>query len=119
MRVKGKKGGGNGGTNGSGGKCRFNTFSDLLVGNFATYSEEETLNPVYDRERDYALYAQDTYKVSQHLTLDLGLRYQISRKSFPPRTTSRISASARTILQTVPLPRLIQRRAAWIRRCAP
>src|SRR5258708_23609928 len=82
MRVKGKKGGGNGGTNGSGGKCRFNTFSDLLVGNFATYSEEETLNPVYDRERDYALYAQDTYKVSQHLTLDLGLRYQILAQIF-------------------------------------
>ena len=82
MRFNRKKEPANGGTNDTAGQFSFNTFSDLLVGNFATYSEEETLNPVYDRERDYALYAQDTYKVSQHLTLDLGLRYQILAQIF-------------------------------------
>src|SRR5260370_37289802 len=82
MRFNRKKEPDNGGTNDTPGQFSFNTFSDLLLGNFATYSEEETLNPVYDRERDYALYAQDTYKVSQHLTLDLGLRYQILANFF-------------------------------------
>jgi hypothetical protein len=31
-------------------------FADLLTGDLAQYQEEETLNPVYDRWHDYALY---------------------------------------------------------------
>ena len=82
MRFNRKTEPANGGTNDTAGQFSFNTFTDLLQGNFATYQEEETLNNVYDRERDYALYAQDTYKVTQNLTLDLGLRYQILAQIF-------------------------------------
>jgi outer membrane receptor protein involved in Fe transport len=67
----------NGGGNFTAGTFSFGTFSDFLFGNIDTYSEEQTQNPVNDREHDFALYAQDTYKLSPKLTLDLGLRYQI------------------------------------------
>jgi outer membrane receptor protein involved in Fe transport len=82
MRFNRKTEPANGGTNDTAGQFSFNTFTDLLQGNFATYQEEQTLNNVYDRERDYAVYAQDTYRVTQNLTLDLGLRYQILAQIF-------------------------------------
>ena len=56
--------------------CLSTAFSDLLTGNLAQYQEEETLNPVYDRWHDYAIYLQDTWKATPHLTLDYGLRWQ-------------------------------------------
>lgn len=82
MRFNRKKEPANGGFNDTAGQFTFNTFTDLLLGNFATYTEEETLNNVYDRERDYALYVQDTWKLTQRLTLDLGMRYQILAQIF-------------------------------------
>jgi outer membrane receptor protein involved in Fe transport len=82
MRFNRKKEPANGGTNDTAGQFTFNNFTDLLLGNFATYQEEETLNNVYSRERDYALYVQDTWKLTQHLTLDLGLRYQVLAQIF-------------------------------------
>jgi len=82
MRFNRKKEPANGGTNDTAGQFSFNSFFDLLNGNFATYQEEKTLNNVYDRERDYALYAQDTWKLTPHLTLDLGLRYQVLAQIF-------------------------------------
>jgi len=82
MRFNRKTEPANGGTNDTAGQFSINTFSDLLNGNFATYQEEETLNNVYDRERDFALYAQDTWKLTQHLTLDLGIRYQVLAQIF-------------------------------------
>ena len=82
MRFNRKTEPANGGTNDTAGQFSINTFSDLLNGNFATFQEEETLNNVYDRERDFALYVQDTWKLTQHLTLDLGLRYQVLSQIF-------------------------------------
>jgi outer membrane receptor protein involved in Fe transport len=72
----------NGGGNFTAGTFSFNTMSDFLLGNVATYSEEQTQNPVPDRERDYAVYFQDTWKILPKLTLDLGLRYQILAQIF-------------------------------------
>jgi outer membrane receptor protein involved in Fe transport len=67
----------NGGGNFTAGTFTFGSFSDFLLGSIQTYSEEQTQNPVNDREHDYAVYAQDTWKFSPKLTFDLGLRYQI------------------------------------------
>src|SRR6185312_1675977 len=66
----------NGGSDPTAGVMSFNSFHDLLTGSLAQYQEEETLNPVYDRWHDYAIYAQDTWKATPHLTIDYGLRWQ-------------------------------------------
>jgi outer membrane receptor protein involved in Fe transport len=82
MRFNRKKEPANGGTNNTAGAFVFDTFANFLQGNFVNYAEEETQNNVYSRERDYALYVQDTWKLSQHLTLNLGLRYQVLAQIF-------------------------------------
>jgi outer membrane receptor protein involved in Fe transport len=75
----------NGGTDDTAGVMSFNSFRDLLTGNLAQYQEEETLNPVYDRWHDYALYLQDTWKATSHLTVDYGLRWQYTGQAFSAR----------------------------------
>ena len=82
MRFNRKKEPANGGTNNTAGAFVFDTFENLLLGDFANYTEEETQNNVYSRERDYALYVQDTWKLNSHLTLSLGLRYQVLAQIF-------------------------------------
>ncbi|HSU32142.1 MAG TPA: carboxypeptidase regulatory-like domain-containing protein [Bryobacteraceae bacterium] len=72
----------NGGSDPTAGTMTFNSFADLLLGNLAQYQEEQTLNPVYDRWHDYAIYFQDTWKATSHLTLDLGLRWQYLGQTF-------------------------------------
>jgi outer membrane receptor protein involved in Fe transport len=66
----------NGGSDDTAGIISFSNFSNLLLGNLATYQEEKTLNPVYDRWHDGALYVQDTWKVTPTFTVDAGLRWQ-------------------------------------------
>ncbi len=66
----------NGGGDDTAGVISFSNFQNLLTGNLANYQEEQTLNPVYDRWHDAALYIQDTYKITHNLTLDFGLRWQ-------------------------------------------
>lgn len=72
----------NGGADDTAGIMTFNSFHDLLTGNLAEYQEEETLNPVYDRWHDYAIYVQDTWKVKPRFTVDYGLRWQYLGQSF-------------------------------------
>jgi outer membrane receptor protein involved in Fe transport len=72
----------NGGVDDTAGIMSFNSFHDLLTGDLAQYQEEETLNPVYDRWHDYAIYFQDTWKATSHLTLDFGLRWQYLGQTF-------------------------------------
>ncbi|MGI9070825.1 MAG: carboxypeptidase regulatory-like domain-containing protein [Bryobacteraceae bacterium] len=66
----------NGGSDPTAGNLSFDSFSNLLTGNIATYQEPATLNPVYDRWHDGAVYFQDTWKATPSLTLDFGLRWQ-------------------------------------------
>ncbi len=66
----------NGGEDDTAGLISASSFHDLLLGNLANYQEEQTLNPVYDRWSDGALYVQDTWKFTHSLTFDLGLRWQ-------------------------------------------
>jgi outer membrane receptor protein involved in Fe transport len=66
----------NGGEDDTAGIISASSFQDLLLGNLANYQEEQTLNPVYDRWHDGALYVQDTWKATHTLTLDFGLRWQ-------------------------------------------
>ncbi len=75
----------NGGIDDTAGTMSFNSFHDLLTGSLAQYQEEQTLNPVYDRWHDYAIYLQDTWKATSHLTLDYGLRWQYTGQSFSAR----------------------------------
>jgi outer membrane receptor protein involved in Fe transport len=75
----------NGGTDDTAGIMSFNSFHDLLTGSLAQYQEEQTLNPVYDRWHDYAVYLQDTWKATSHLTLDYGLRWQYVGQAFSAR----------------------------------
>jgi outer membrane receptor protein involved in Fe transport len=72
----------NGGVDDTAGIMSFNSFHDLLTGQLAQYQEEETLNPVYDRWHDYAIYVQDTWKATSRLTLDYGLRWQYLGQTF-------------------------------------
>ncbi len=72
----------NGGVDDTAGIMTFNSFHDLLLGDLAQYQEEETLNPVYDRWHDYAIYLQDTWRATSHLTLDFGLRWQYLGQTF-------------------------------------
>jgi hypothetical protein len=75
----------NGGSDDTAGVLSFNSFQDLLVGNISQYQEEQTLNPVYDRWHDYAVFVQDTWKATSHLTLDFGLRWQYLGQAFSSR----------------------------------
>ena len=86
----------NGGTDDTAGVMSFNSFHDLLTGSLAQYQEEQTLNPVYDRWHDYAIYLQDTWKATSHLTIDYGLRWQYTGQSFPLTTTFRTSTRSFT-----------------------
>jgi len=58
------------------------SYRDLLLGNIAVYTEEQTLNEVGDRWRDVSFYVQDTWKALPHLTLDYGLRWQFLGQVF-------------------------------------
>jgi hypothetical protein len=54
-----------------------NVVADALLGNFQSYTEGETDQQWQARFWQYEFYAQDNWRVSPKLTLDLGVRYNI------------------------------------------
>jgi outer membrane receptor protein involved in Fe transport len=66
----------NGGGDFTAGSFTVQSLNNLLAGNAAQYTEQESNNDVPSRGRDVAVYFQDTFKISSRLTLDYGLRWQ-------------------------------------------
>jgi len=54
-----------------------NALADVLLGNFQNYTEPELDTVWWSRFSQYEFYAQDRWKVSRRLTLDLGVRYNL------------------------------------------
>lgn len=54
-----------------------NDFADFLIGAPSGYSQGLQL-PMYGRSRYYALYGQDSWRATTHLTLNGGLRWEVS-----------------------------------------
>ncbi len=52
-------------------------FADFLIGAPNTYSQGLQL-PVYGRSRTYDLYAQDSWRATRNLTVNYGLRWEVS-----------------------------------------
>jgi hypothetical protein len=52
-------------------------FADFLIGAPVSYSQGEEL-PLYERSRYYALYAQDSWRATKNLTINAGLRWEVS-----------------------------------------
>lgn len=78
-----------------------NVVADVLLGNFQNYTEPEADSVWWARFSQYEFYAQDSWKVSRRLTLDLGMRYNL----IPPFYNAQGNASTW-------LPRLFDRNKA-------
>ncbi|MSV30319.1 MAG: hypothetical protein EXQ52_16490 [Bryobacterales bacterium] len=66
-----------------------NAVADVLLGNFQNFTEPEADTFWWARFSQFEFYAQDKWKVSRRLTLDLGLRYNI----IPPYYNAQGNAS--------------------------
>lgn len=54
-----------------------NAFADFLIGNIAQYQQLNTELKYYNRYRTLSPYIQDDWKVTRHLTLNLGFRAEL------------------------------------------
>ena len=50
-------------------------FANALIGNFRQYRESNTRLPYQAQANMFEWFAQDTFKVSRKLTLDIGVRF--------------------------------------------
>ncbi|MBI1760784.1 MAG: carboxypeptidase regulatory-like domain-containing protein [Acidobacteria bacterium] len=84
-----------------------NVIADVLLGNFQSYTETEADTYYYSRYSTSEFYAQDKWRASRRLTVDVGLRYNIlpwainaqgNISSFSPRFYS--AANAVTVSRT-------------------
>jgi hypothetical protein len=54
-----------------------NVIADVLLGNFQNFTEPEMDSVWWSRFNQFEFYAQDRWKVTRRLTLELGLRYNL------------------------------------------
>ncbi len=59
-----------------------NPMADALLGNFSTYVEADRNREGWFRFTQAEFYLQDSWKVTQRLTLDLGARYQLMQPQY-------------------------------------
>ena len=52
-----------------------NAYADLLMGRIGSYTETSTNIIIDQAQREFAFYAQDSWKATQRLTLELGARF--------------------------------------------
>jgi hypothetical protein len=57
-----------------------NAVADVLLGNFQRFYQVERVPLFYGRYNEFGFYAQDSWKLSRRLSLEVGLRYSL----FPP-----------------------------------
>jgi hypothetical protein len=65
------------------------SFRDFLIGAPSTVTDLSGIQAVRLRSRDYAVFAQDDYRVTKRLTLNLGLRYD--HLGFPTEVNNLLS----------------------------
>ena len=66
------------------GGINFQSFNSFLLGLAISSSNAEGINSRFLRATDYSLFLQDDWKLSQRLTINLGLRYELD---LPPYET--------------------------------
>ncbi len=69
-------------------------FADLLLGRAAAYSETNTVAFNDNRRNSFEAYVDDSWKVSRHLTLNLGVRYSFFPAAHEPDNRYRVFLSS-------------------------